>query len=162
MNDNHDTGNTNDSREQKAVSLILRETDDRDKRALLSWLDELLTIRNSGQKKREKLRRIFASFRHVSNLLPLLRALKSVLWDDRSTSFRLGVGLTAAAAMLVPGQVGIAGAFGAVAIPLWIVFGAGASFAVMLASELRKSLSRVRDGEIIEADYEVIKTENER
>ncbi len=160
MNDNHQ--HEENSREQKAVALILRETDDRDKRALLSWIDELLTIRNSGQKKREKLRRIFSSFRHVTNLMPLLRALKSVLWDDRSTSFRLGVGITAAAAMFVPGQVGIAGAFGAIAIPLWIVFGAGASFAIMLAGELRNSLSHVRDGEIIEADYEVIKTENER
>lgn len=143
-------------REQRAVSAIMTRTDDNEKRALLAWLDEIIDIRNSGMRKRDKVRRVLSSFRHAGNLLSVIRMMRGLLWDERSKPFRLGLGLTAAAAVLMPAQATLAALGGAVTVPLWMVFGSGYAFALLLSRELRRKLSEVKDGEVIEAEYEVV------
>ncbi|KQP30603.1 hypothetical protein ASF49_13955 [Methylobacterium sp. Leaf104] len=67
------------------------------------------------------------------------RQTKRVTWDDRSTTARFGLGGAIAGAVLFGGQsAGIAALGTAVGVPLWVVLGAGASFANVLREELSR------------------------
>jgi hypothetical protein len=72
---------------------------------------------------------------------PLLKSISKQIkrhgWDNRSASQRLGIGVAGTAfALFGPANAGIAALGSAVAVPLWVVFGAGAMFARHLYEEL--------------------------
>lgn len=132
--------------------------------AVLQWAQQLVQIRDAAtspaRKAREALR-VTAKSRVVMALLSSTAgALKDVAWDDRSWSARLGLGAAAITIAAAGGQgAGVAALGTAVGVPLWIVLGAGGSFAGMLIDELSKALPRTDWSEsasttVAEADWE--------
>ena len=70
------------------------------------------------------------------------RLLAKHAWRDRSWAARIGLSAAALASILTAGQgAGIALLGTAVGVPLWIVFGAGGSFAGALIDEVARSRS---------------------
>lgn len=112
---------------------------------VIEWAERLLSIRRSDAPVLEKARRAIQETVQREVVLALLStsgsALKDLAWDDRTWSGRLGIGAATVAAVAVAGQgAGIAALGGAVGVPLWIVLGAGDSFAGMLIDELSRTL----------------------
>lgn len=108
---------------------------------VIEWAEQLLAIRRSDASMMEKARKAIQETVQREVVLALLStsgsAIKDLAWDDRSWSGRLGIGTATVAALAVGGQgAGIAALGGAVGVPLWIVLGAGGSFAGMLIDEL--------------------------
>lgn len=72
------------------------------------------------------------------------RLLAKHAWKDRSWAARIGLSAAALASILTAGQgAGIALLGTAVGVPLWIVFGAGGTFAVALIDEVARSRTGV-------------------
>jgi hypothetical protein len=72
------------------------------------------------------------------------RLLAKHAWKDRSWAARIGLSAAALASILTAGQgAGIALLGTAVGVPLWIVFGAGGTFAGVLIDEVARSRSGV-------------------
>lgn len=113
--------------------------------ALHAWATGLLTLRNSRKSTREKLQTIIRLTKEAPVLFPLIKKialeLKQTGWDERSWESRLGMGVALWATLLIAkAGVGIALLGGAIAVPLWIVFGSGDTFVKMLISELKKRM----------------------
>jgi hypothetical protein len=109
--------------------------------AVLQWARELIQIRNSSESPLNKTRRALKTTARSEVVTAFLTgtagAFKDLAWDDRSWSARLGLGAAAITVAATGGQgAGIAALGTAVAVPLWIVLGAGGSFAGMLIDEL--------------------------
>lgn len=70
------------------------------------------------------------------------RELKRLGWDERGLKGRLGVGGAATGLLLFGSQgAGIAALGTAFAVPLWVVFGAGATFIGVLYDEITSKKS---------------------
>ena len=76
----------------------------------------------------------------------IFREMKRHAWDNRSAKVRSAYAGVALALATVGGQsAGIAALGGAIAVPLWVVFGAGAAFLRVLYEALeRYEFSRVQ------------------
>jgi hypothetical protein len=127
-----------------ARPLLNRLTGD-EKRQMLNWFRMLVELRNAPLTRREKARSIARSWSEVGIVLPILREIgriiKERVWDGRSWSFRLSVGAAAITVSTVGGKkAGLALLGTAVAVPLWVVFGAGAAFAGLIIQELQSML----------------------
>lgn len=132
------------------IHSIDRRMDTKQRLALLRWASRLLEIRASRAPALKKAR-LALDTTYRADILPVVRvladALKDVVWDDRSWSARLGLGAVAITATTLGGQgAGIAALGTAVGVPLWMVLGAGGSFAGMLVDELQRSLGRTTSG----------------
>jgi hypothetical protein len=69
----------------------------------------------------------------------IARETKRLGWDDRSLPGRLGIGGAAVGLALFGGQgAGVAALGTAVGVPLWVVFGAGATFLGVLYEEITR------------------------
>jgi hypothetical protein len=114
--------------------------DEQERDAIGDWLRRLLEIRESSLPAATKARlALQATDRSV--IVPLARHIgqqgKRFVWTDRTWAGRLGLGAAGIAAVTTAGKgAGIAALGGAIGVPLWIVFGAGGSFAGMLLDEL--------------------------
>ena len=160
------------SGQPSAVSALIRaldrQLDDDERRALIDWAARLLEIRASDLPPLNKARTALDATYRAEVVVPILAgaggALKDLVWDDRSWGARLGLGATAVTAAALGGQgAGVAALGGAVAIPLWIVLGAGAEFAGALIRQLGASPSvhRIREAgapaeSMEEAEWELV------
>ncbi|HEV2132416.1 MAG TPA: hypothetical protein VGR27_14975 [Longimicrobiaceae bacterium] len=129
------------------VRRLNRHLNDEQRQDLIHWSRELLEIRESGVTPMEKARRALDATYDRKVVLAVLSstgsALKQLAWDDRSWAARLGLGGAAFAVAAFGGQgAGIAAVGTAIAVPLWIVLGAGSGFARMLIDELQAALGR--------------------
>lgn len=127
------------------VRRLNRHLNDEQRQDLIHWSRELLEIRESGATPMEKARQALDATYNRKVVLAVLSstggALKQLAWDDRSWAGRLGLGGAAFAVAAFGGQgAGIAAVGTAIAVPLWIVLGAGGSFAGMLIDELQRAL----------------------
>ncbi len=109
---------------------------------LLAWCTELLAIRNSDASNQEKVQRAFIATRDAKAVWPVVKEMaaeaKRFGWQMRGWVSRLGLTSAAASTLLFGNQCsGIAALGGAISVPLWIVFGAGASFIGILIDEIR-------------------------
>lgn len=136
-------GESDENRQQREVAVYVASTaNDVERAALLSWTQGLLDVRESSLTKKQKLvaaAKLTKTNKVVWPIAKIMAAkLKQIAWDNRSTKMRVGMG-TATAAFVVFGSqgAGIAALGTAVGLPLWFVFGAGASFAWMLIEELQ-------------------------
>lgn len=119
----------------------------------LCWhgLMGLLGIRNSNlptvQKGKAAIR-LTAQQRVIWPVIRLLAAeVKRIGWDERSMKARLGLAGATIGAMFFGGQsAGIAALGTAIGVPLWVVLGAGATFAGVLIEELKAHLERRERG----------------
>lgn len=128
------------------VRRLNRHLNDEQRQDLIRWSRELLEIRESGAAPLEKAQRALDATYDRKVVLAVLSstggALKQLAWDDRSWAARLGLGGAAFAVAAFGGQgAGIAAVGTAIAVPLWIVLGAGGSFAGMLIDELQRALA---------------------
>jgi hypothetical protein len=132
-----------DVRGRRVIQFIEPRLSDAQRLILLEWAERLLDIRGSDISTLEKARGAIRETYRREVVLALLTtsasSLKDLAWDDRSWSARLGIGAATVTAAAVGRQgAGIAALGSAVGVPLWIVFGAGGSFAGMLIDELSR------------------------
>ena len=133
-----------------------------EKSALTEWADQLLTLKSSDDShlnkgisaikltakksvivpiiktfaKELKLEQIDATKFRTTSYKQTLNHLKA-FWGRRSLPAKMGMSVGAVAAVIFGSQgAGIAALGTAVGVPLWVVFGAGASFLGMLYEEL--------------------------
>ena len=125
---------------QVAVTLAQRASPG-EREALRLWIEQLLMLRASDLSTMAKAKRAIALTTESKVVWPTVKALsrevKRHAWDDRSRSARMGLGGAAAAGVVFGGQsAGLAALGTAIAVPLWVVFGAGAAFVGGLYEEL--------------------------
>ena len=149
-----------DSNRQLAVR-VLSSADDAQKKALSDWAEGLLVIRNSNKSVINKGRDAINFTAKSKILIPVLKLIakeikidqfdasklklenkgsvkKSIktFWDNRSFPTKIGIGASSVALMVFGTQgAGIAALGTAIGVPLWVVFGAGATFAAVLYEE---------------------------
>lgn len=135
---------SNDQRRQKEVArYVANAASDLERTALLHWTQGLLEVRDANLTKRQKLAEVAKLTTKYKVAWPIAKImaakLKEIAWDNRSTKMRVGLG-TAAAAFAVFGSqgAGVAALGTAIGVPLWVVFGAGATFAWVLVEELQE------------------------
>ncbi|MCG8637578.1 MAG: hypothetical protein MI863_27370 [Desulfobacterales bacterium] len=113
--------------------------------ALHLWANKLLTLRTSTKSRTEKLQDIIRLTRDAKILFPLIKKifmeLKRAGWDESSWKSKAGMGAAIWASLIIgKAAAGIALLGGAIAVPLWIVFGTGDKFVKALIAELKKRM----------------------
>jgi len=131
---------TDKSHKNVALRIAASANED-DKKAIASWIDELLEIRTaelSAAKKAKQAISVTASNGvAVKTAKIVARSIKKVAWDDRANTARAGILASAISLVIFGGQgAGIAALGTAIGVPLWVVFGAGASFLYVLYEEV--------------------------
>ncbi|MEZ5952700.1 MAG: hypothetical protein R3C13_00205 [Hyphomonas sp.] len=141
---------------------VLRNADSNQKEALRVWSEQLLALQRSdlevltkakealkltaGSKvvipvlkiiaKELKLDKFDVSKIRLSSSKDILNSIRS-FWRDRSLAAKLGLGAsTVALAIFGTKGAGIAALGTAIGVPLWVVFGAGATFIGVLYEEI--------------------------
>lgn len=140
------------SHQRRLARMIADAASPKDVEALQSWSQRLLEIHASTAPLLIKALRALSFSTATKVVLPVLRATarstKRHVWDNRSTSARLGLGGMLVGATLFGGKnAGIAALGTAVGVPLWVVFGAGASFLNVLREEFLRSKANVPKGD---------------
>lgn len=112
-----------------------------EREAIRIWIQRLLSINQSGLPVVQKAKHAIAVTAESQVVWPsvkmIAREMKRFAWDDRSVKIRFGLGGAAIAALAFGGQgAGIAALGTAVGVPLWVVFGAGATFLGVLYEEI--------------------------
>jgi hypothetical protein len=128
------------TKERSTALALVRSASESERAALRAWATDLLEIRNSELSTSEKARRALQISAQLKVIRPLLNTawaeVKRHGWEERNTPARWGL-VGAGAGILFGGGAGIAALGGAIGLPLWIVLGAGATFAAVLVEELR-------------------------
>lgn len=139
------------SEQEVIIKEIVDDATLEQQRALLDWSKDLLIVRRSDESVVTKVKAAIAATAQRKVIWPLVRVmlnrLKRLGWDERSWKTRLGIGTVAATAIVFGGQgAGIAALGTAIGVPLWIVFGAGGTFAGLLMDELEEVVKKNRNG----------------
>jgi hypothetical protein len=126
---------------------IVQNASDVERESLLRWAQDLLQIRASELSAMKKAAAAISSTRMHKVIWPLLKQasqeLKRVGWDERSWNARLGWGAVIGTILTVGNTgAGIAALGGAIGVPLWVVLGAGATFAGTIIDEISGKGSR--------------------
>jgi hypothetical protein len=132
-----------------------------DRPVLKSYAEDLLVIRKSDRPVTQKALDALTRTANQELMLVLAttagRSLVKVAWDDRTWAARLGLSAAALAAATTAGQGAGIAAFGtAIGVPLWVVLGAGGTFAGVLIDELTQAGDRPAEltaDDSQEADY---------
>lgn len=111
--------------------------------AIRNWASRLLEIRSTDRATLEKAKAAIALTAKSKVVWPVVKIIakqaKRVGWDDRSKTARLGLGGAAVGAVVFGSKsAGIAALGTAIGVPLWVVLGAGASFANVLVEEIAR------------------------
>jgi hypothetical protein len=146
------------SQRQVAV-FVAQAAEPTDLDAISVWARKLLEIRSSPLTKLEKAKAAVSLTASSKVVWPVAKIVakeaKRIGWDDRSKTARLGLGGAAIGAAVFGGKsAGIAALGTAIGVPLWVVLGAGASFANVLIEEVTRRKA-TPDG----ATYTVIEAE---
>lgn len=117
--------------------------------ALKLWAERLLALREKDIPRLQKMREALSLTRDSQVVWPAIKIVaakaKQIGWDDRSSKARIGLGAAAVgAAVFGSKSAGIAALGTAIGVPLWVVLGAGASFAAGIVEEIsrRSKLSK--------------------
>ena len=126
----------NNEKQRQLVVRIASMTNKKEQEALQRWIEQLLEIKASSLSKSQKTKQAIAV---TSNevLFPTVRIIaretKRLAWDDRGLKGRAFIGASVTGLALFGSQgAGIA----ALGVPLWAVFGAGATFLAALYEEI--------------------------
>jgi hypothetical protein len=130
-----------DSRQRQSATAIAIEIPDVESRVLITFIDTLLDIRASKEGKLRKLKATITATLRAKLIWPAIKLIyrecKDRFWDKRSTTTRFGLAGSLIGLTFFGGQgAGIAALGGAIGVPLWVVFGAGAMYANYLREEL--------------------------
>ena len=129
-----------ETEKQLAMRIASAATSD-EKDALRLWIERLLALKTSSLSAAQKAKQAVVLTARSDVVLPTLkiiaREVKRHGWDERSLKGRLGIGGSAVGLALFGGQgAGIAALGTAIGVPLWVVFGAGATFLGVLYEEI--------------------------
>lgn len=129
-------------RMELAIQLFCERTDEDERSNISEWLKALLAIRRSTRSDWQKASDAWEETRRKRILRRLLKRLADLAyawgWRNRSWPARLGCGVALGTLASVGSQgAGIAALGGAIGLPLWIVLGAGGTFAGTLIQELQ-------------------------
>ena len=124
---------------------------------LAAWARQMLVIRDSRASSVDKAKQAIAATVESKAIWPFIRTIgseiKRVGWDERSLPAKLGLSAAALAAVVFSGKAaGLAALGGAVAVPMWIVFGAGGAFAGVLIEEVNRHGHGSDNGNVIEGE----------
>lgn len=131
-----------DSSTQKALAMrTAASANTAEKAAIRSWIQALMTIKQSDCPSLQKAKQAISVTLESEVVWPTVRIIsrevKRLAWDDRSVKARFGLGGAAIAALAFGGQsAGIAALGTAIGVPLWVIFGAGATFLGVLYEEV--------------------------
>lgn len=142
---NDTTARSVSNAEQKAIDVARNKLDEAQKLAVIRLFRRLLEVRKMEASAKDKLRKALPDEQDTKVALEALQSsashIKDLAWDDRRWPARVGIGAATVVAASVAGQsAGLALAGTAIAIPLWVVFGAGGDFAAALVADLEQSL----------------------
>ncbi|MFN0302781.1 MAG: hypothetical protein ACKVQU_20795 [Burkholderiales bacterium] len=143
--------------------IVANSASEAERAALLKWAHGLILIRNGPASRWSKGKDAIQLTLQSEVVWPLVkllgRELKRVGWDERgvkSRGFILGGGV---GLVLFGGQgAGIAALGTAIGVPLWIVLGAGGTFAAALIEEVGRRRTKTQSPE---TSYKVIEAERE-
>ena len=127
---------------QKQLAVRIVATANPEERAAIRvWIERLLAVKNSeltGLQKAKQAITVTAESKVVWPTVKMIaREMKRLAWDDRSMKTRFGLSGAAIAALAFGGQgAGIAALGTGIGVPLWVVFGAGATFLGVLYEEI--------------------------
>ena len=129
------------SSQHEIAKSIAENTPPAEREALKIWLNELLNIRKADIPAHTKAKKALSISTKNEVLVPLIkvisRELKRYLWDKQKKPMKFGiVGAGVGVALFGSASAGVAALGSAIGVPLWIVLGAGATFARMLYDEL--------------------------
>lgn len=132
-----------------------------------SWFQDLIDIKNSDVSKRQKVKSIFQATKKRKIIFPTIKLIskkvKQYAWDDRKAKGRIGiVGIGIGVTFFAGQSAGIAALGGAVGVPLWVVFGAGGTFAGFCIEEyerVKKNKDTVVDVEYEDVSHDEIRAE---
>jgi len=153
--------------EQKAVDAAREKMDESQKIAVIRLFRRLLDVREMDAGAHEKLRKALPDEEDTKAALDALQSsashIKDLAWDDRTWPARVGIGAATVVAASMAGQSAAIALLGtAIAIPMWVVFGAGDDFARALVAALEDSLEREANAvEILEPSEDVPEAEVE-
>lgn len=132
----------NNKMHSMALAVVENATDEQ-QQILLDWAYGLLALRNSDLSMKEKMKRSIIMTQKKDLIFPILKMhlkkIKATLWDDRTTKSKLAIaGMTTGLTFFSGQSAGFAALGGAIGVPLWIVFGAGGTFAGYIIEEIKK------------------------
>lgn len=125
---------------------LLKDLSVMDLIAAQAWLESLLQLRTARMSVLKKLQATLSATFAAKTIWPLIRVMgrktRQYGWVNRGRSARFGLTVAGVALAVFGGQsAGIAALGSAVAVPLWVVFGAGAAFASTMLDELGRELN---------------------
>lgn len=134
-------GDLSPEKRNQLIVRIASASTSSEKDALRIWIERLLELRASNLpdlRKAKEAISITASSGIIRPTVKLIaRETKRVTWDERGVKGRMGiVGAVAGLAMFGGQGAGIAALGTAIGVPLWVVFGAGATFVGALYEEI--------------------------
>ncbi|ANN55976.1 hypothetical protein A9174_03805 [Mesorhizobium loti NZP2037] len=129
-------------------------------RALRTLVVKLLDLRQSDLSVYQKARAAMSATIKSKTIWPVLKIIafetKKHGWDKRTATQRFGLSAAVVGVAMFGGaNAGIAALGGAVAVPLWVVLGAGSMFARYLFDELVQRAPEIESG----ATYSVLNAE---
>ncbi|MCO5089886.1 hypothetical protein [Bosea sp. (in: a-proteobacteria)] len=147
------------SKQRQVAVFVAEAATPSDLDAIKTWAGKLLEIRASSMSKLAKAKAAVSLTAPSKVVWPVAKMVakeaKRIGWDDRSKTARLGLGGAAVGAAVFGGKsAGIAALGTAVGVPLWVVLGAGASFANVLIEEVTRRKTKING-----ASYTVIDAE---
>lgn len=140
---------------QDLAKALVAQASPSEQQLLLTWAQHMLVIRNSNASSLDKAKQAIAATVASKAIWPFIRTIgseiKRVGWDERSLPAKMGLSAAALAAVVFSGKAaGLAALGGAIAVPMWIVFGAGAAFAGVLIEEVGRGRTPDGTGNVIE------------
>lgn len=130
-------------RQRQLALYVAEHASTPERNALTSWAKHLLDVRESSLPAHLKASRALSATARSKVVWPAAKLIwgeiKRHAWDERGVKSRFGLGAAAVGALLFGGQsAGIAALGTAIGVPLWVVLGAGGTFAGMLIEELSR------------------------
>ncbi|WP_368413036.1 hypothetical protein [Dongia sp.] len=126
------------------VRKLIGQLNAEERELLMRWAQQLLDVRSANTSTREKIKQAARVATQCKPILPVVkligREVKRLGWDDRGLPARVSLSAVLVSVTLFGwAGSGIAAFGGAIAVPLWIVFGAGAGFAAIIIDEVRRT-----------------------
>lgn len=148
-----------DKRQKQLALQIVQSTTQEHRDVLKTWIGALLRLREADLPTVQKAKEAVRLTAQAKVVKPLIRSIaidvKKYGWDERTTTQRFGIGAAASTIALVgPANAGIAALGGAVAVPLWVVFGSGAMLARFVYDNLDKNADRTQSEHRVHTDDE--------
>jgi hypothetical protein len=133
----------------RAIAIkILEETPPSELGALQNWVEGLLDIRERDISRFQKAKESINLTRNSKIVWRVCKIIakkaKKIIWDDSSKTARWGMtGAAVGVAVFGGKSAGFAALGTAIGVPLWVVLGAGASFAGVFIDEIKRRRAAV-------------------